>query len=322
MTFRPFLILSILFLSLSTFSFGQAYSNLTKEAFSFYESKDYKKSLDLYQQAFKLNQDNYNDLYNGACSAALSGDIKTAFDLLNLSIQKGWTNIGHLKEDADLTALHSNKEWDETVKVLQEKVDKIEANYDKPLQKELLQIFKNDQDIRHQYIDSSKKYGYDNPIVDSLGKVMVFNDSIDLEKVTNILDTKGWVGADKVGGQANQTLFLVIQHADIKTQEKYLPMMREAVKKGNASSSSLALLEDRVALRQGKKQIYGSQIGRNTKTNTYYVLPLEDPDNVDKRRSEVGLGLLADYVKNWNINWNVDEYKKNLPEIEKWSKEK
>lgn len=76
-----------------------------------------------------------------------------------------------------------------------------------------------------------------------------------------------------------------------------------------------------MALREGKKQIYGSQIGRNTKTNKLYVEPLEDPDNVDKRRSDIGLGLLSDYVKNWEINWNVEEYKKNLPEIEKWYKD-
>ena len=320
MTRKFFLILSILFMSI--YSFGQTYNDLVKQAFSFYESKNYKKSLNLYQQAFKLKQDNYNDLYNGACSAALSGDTKTAFDLLNLSVQKGWTNINHLKEDADLKTLHSNEDWDKSLKILQVKVDKIEANYDKPLQKELLQIFKNDQDIRHQYIDSSKKYGYNNPVVDSLGNVMLFHDSIDLQKVTNILDTRGWVGKDKVGVQANQTLFLVIQHADIKTQQKYLPMMREAVKKSNASVSSLALLEDRIALREGKKQIYGSQIGRNAKTNKNYVLPLEDPDNVDLRRGKVGLDSLSDYVKHWNIIWNVEEYKKELPEFERWSKGK
>lgn len=312
------LILSVLFVSI--YSFGQSYNDLVKQAFSYYQAKDYKKSLDLYQHAFKIEQNNYSDLYNGACSAALAGETETAFNLLNLSIQKGWTNINHLKEDRDLTALHNYKDWEVTLKTLQEKVDKIEANYDRPLQKDLLQIFKDDQNIRRQYIDSSKKYGYNNSIVDSLAKVMIFNDSVDLEKVTKILDTKGWVGKDKVGGQANQTLFLVIQHADIKTQQKYLPMMREAVKKGNASSSSLALLEDRVALREGKKQIYGSQIGRNTKTNKFYVEPLEDPDNVDKRRSEVGLGTLSDYVKSWDINWNVEEYKKKLPEIEKWYK--
>lgn len=217
------LILSISLVSI--YSFGQSYNESVKQALSNYFAKDYKKSLDLYQAAFKIEQNNYSDSYNAACSAALAGETETAFNLLNLSIQKGWTNINHLKEDADLTALHNSKDWVVTLKTLQEKVDKIEANYDMPLQKELLQIFKDDQNIRRQYIDSSKKYGYNNSIEDSLAKVMNFNDSVDLEKVTKILDTKGWVGKDKVGEQANQTLFLVIQHADIKTQQKYLPMM-------------------------------------------------------------------------------------------------
>jgi hypothetical protein len=317
---RRAVILLITVLLISSSSFGQTYNELVKQALSNYYAKDYKKSLELYQAAFEIQQDNPSDLYNGACSAALARETETAFKLLNLSIQKGWTNINHLKKDSDLIGLHNFKDWRTTLKTLQKKVDKTEANYDRPLQKELLQIFKDDQDIRRQYIDSSKKYGYNNPIVDSLEKVMVFNDSIDLQKVKKILDTKGWVGKDKVGDQANSTLFLVIQHADLKTQQKYLPMMREAVKNGNASKSALALLEDRVALREGRKQIYGSQIGRNAKTNLYYVLPLEDPDNVDKRRKEMGLGALGDYVKEWNINWNVEEYERNLPEIEKWNK--
>ena len=90
--------------------------------------------------------------------------------------------------------------------------------------------------------------------------------------------------------------------------------MREAVKKGNAMASSLALLEDRVAIGEGRMQIYGSQIGTKP-DNSHYVLPLEDPDHVDQRRAGVGLGPLAEYVKNWNIVWNVEQYKKDLPEL-------
>lgn len=88
------------------------------------------------------------------------------------------------------------------------------------------------------------------------------------------------------------------------------------------NTSSLALLENRIALREGRKQIYGSQIGTNPNTKKQYVFPLDDPDNVNKRRSDVGLGTLTDYVKNWNITWNVKNYKKELPEIEKLSQPK
>lgn len=93
--------------------------------------------------------------------------------------------------------------------------------------------------------------------------------------------------------------------------------MKEAVKKGNADSGSLALLIDRIEIREGRRQIYGSQIGTKPNTKTQYVLPLIDPDNVDKRRSEVGLGSISDYVKNWNLIWDVEKYKSELPELEK-----
>ncbi len=99
-------------------------------------------------------------------------------------------------------------------------------------------------------------------------------DSINLIKIKKILDERGWLGSNIIGGQGNSTLFLVIQHSGLETEIKYLPMMREAVKEGNASADSLALLEDRVALRQGKRQIYGSQIGRDPETGEYYVSPL------------------------------------------------
>jgi hypothetical protein len=89
------------------------------------------------------------------------------------------------------------------------------------------------------------------------------------------------------------------------------------VKAQKASGSSLALLEDRVALGEGRRQTYGSQIGFNEKTKRYYVSPLDAPDNVDARRAAVGLPSLSDYVKHWDLTWNVAEYKKQLLELEK-----
>ena len=96
--------------------------------------------------------------------------------------------------------------------------------------------------------------------------------------------------------------------------------MKEAVTKGNANPGSLALLIDRIEIREGRKQIYGSQIGTYPNTNIQYVLPLIDPDNVDKRRTEVGLDLISDYVKNWDLIWDVEKYKNELSELEKLNK--
>ncbi len=310
------LFITTFLLFICSFTFGQTYESIIAEADAFYNNKEYKKSVKKYKEAFKLEQRSGKDFYNAGCSAALLGDNKLAFNWLNLALKNGWSNVRHLKTDTDLTTLHTDKKWGKLVSEMQAVVDKREANYDKPLQAKLLAIFEDDQQIRHQYIAAEKEFGHQSKQVDSLGKIMLYKDSINLIKVTEILDKYGWVGSDKVGGQANQTLFLVIQHSDLETQQKYLPLMREAVKIGNASGSALALLEDRVALGEGKRQIYGSQIGYDNETNKNYILPLDDPDNVDKRRAEVGLGLLAEYVKRWDIIWNVEEYKKQLPEIE------
>lgn len=313
-------IYTLLLLFLFTGVNAQEYSKLISEAHKLNQTKDYKMSTDLYSKAFKIESENPSHLYNGACSSSLAGNTKQAFKWLNLSIEKGWTNLKHLNSDTDLENLHSKKEWGKTIEKLEEKLALLEANYDKPLQAELLAILEEDQKYRIQMNETQKKFGPESKQMNDLWKITIQKDSINLLKVKKILDEKGWVGKDKVGAQANSALFLVIQHSDLETQKKYLPMMKEAVTKGNASSGSLALLIDRIEIREGRKQIYGSQIGTNPHNKALYVLPLIDPDNVDKRRKEVGLGPISDYVKNWNLVWDVEKYKNELPELEKLNK--
>ncbi|MCV9930477.1 hypothetical protein OIU83_22645 [Flavobacterium sp. LS1R49] len=299
---------------------AQTYKDNVQKADSCYNRKDFKTSVEYYEKAFKLEHTNPSQLYNGACSAALSNNTKKAFDWLNLAIDNGYKNLNHLEKDSDLATLHPEKEWQKTIIKLQKKLDIIETNYDKPLQKELIAIYEDDQNIRKEFMTIYRRPNYDKKKIDSIGKIINYKDSLNLIKISEILDKKGWIGENVIGSQANQTLFLVIQHSDLKTQQKYLPMMRDAVKKGNAKASSLALLEDRIALREGRKQIYGSQLAKNPATNKQYISPLEDPDNVDKRRAEVGLGTIAEYAQKWGIVWDVEAYKKELPELEKLEK--
>lgn len=296
---------------------SQTYKEFVAKGDDCYKAKDYKGSVGYYEKAFKIEHKSSSDLYNGACAAALSNDDDKAFKWLDLAIDNGYENIAHIKIDSDLKALHDKKEWKVTIDKLQKRMDILSANYDKPLQKELLEIYTEDQGIRGDFMKIYKDPNSDKKKIDSIGKLMRKKDSINLIKVIKILDEKGWVGKDVVGAQANQTLFLVIQHSDLKYQQKYLPMMREAVKKGNANPGNLAYLEDRVALREGRRQIYGSQSSKNKMTNKLHISPMIDPDNVDKRRAEVGLGTMAEYAAKMNIEWNLEAYKKELPETEK-----
>ncbi len=311
----------ILFFSSAT-CFAQTsatYSNLTKEGDSLYKTKEYLKAANAFGKAFAVNEDKgtINDRYNAACSWALANQIDSSFyHLFRLARKAGYSNLKHLVADTDLNSLHDDARWKELYDLVKKNKDAEEVNLEKPLVAILDTIYQEDQKYRVESDEIEKKYGWDSPQMKDIMKIIIQKDSINRLKVMKILDERGWLGADVIGRQGNSTLFLVIQHSDLEVQKKYLPMMREAVTKNKASSSSLALLEDRVALRQGKKQIYGSQIGRKPNGGEYYVSPLEDPDNVDKRRAEVGLGTLESYVSYWNIKWDVEAYKKMLPEIE------
>lgn len=262
------------------------------------------------------NSGKVRDRYNAACSWALANKIDASFvQLFKIAKNGNYTNLGHITTDSDLSTLHSDIRWKEVIRIVTENKEIAEKDFDKPLVAVLDKIYKEDQSSRRQIGEIEEKYGWDSKEMKAHWEIIGEKDSINLIKIEKIIDKRGWLGADIIGRQGNNTLFLVIQHSDLETQIKYLPMMREAVQKGNARSSSLALLEDRVALRQGKRQIYGSQIHNDT-NGEQFVAPLIDPENVDKRRAEVGLGPLADYVGRWDLTWDIEKHKERVAKIE------
>lgn len=188
------------------------------------------------------------------------------------------------------------------------------SKFNKPLMDELEMVYRNDQFSRSKLMDMIRTSGVSS-IPDSLRRQIHYQDSLNQIIVVGILDKMGWQGPQDVGMNGSMALFLVIQHADLATQEKYLPMIRQAEKDGKVLSSSLALLEDRVAMRHKQPQIYGSQIFSDTATRKMYVYPVIDPDHLDERRKSMGLQPMADYVQNFNLTWDLEAYKKQLPFI-------
>ena len=319
------IVLIILIGTVTKFGFGQKgmteYRLYVHKADSLYDAKDYKKSAIAYQKAFDSNNGKGypNDRYNAACSFALAGETEKAFyHLLYCSThpQIKYKNYGHIATDPDLNSLRENILWEKLLTEVEANKDEYEKDLDKPLVAILDTIYESDQGYRQQIEEIEEKYGRESDEMKAHWNLINETDSINLIKIKKILDERGWLGPKIIGNQGNSTLFLVIQHSDLETQLKYLPMMREAVKLGNARESSLALLEDRVALRQGKRQIYGSQIGIDQETGEYYVSPLIEPEKVNERRKEVGLGTIEDYIKNWDMTWDIDKHKELTKKLE------
>lgn len=317
------ILIAIIGILLFNFTYSQnreKYSEYVKKAWDLYESKDYEKSAIKYEEAFdQLEGKAYpKDRYRAACSYAMIKDIDNSFyHLFRLAESKvKYKNYNHITTDSDLEILQNDDRWEKLIEIIKANKNEYEKYFDKPTKAILDSIYILDQNYRKQISEIEKEYGYDSEEMTEHWKLISITDSMNLIKVKKILDKKGWLSPKFIGNQGNHTLFLVIQHSDLETQVKYLPMMQEAVKNGNAMPQNLALLEDRISIGQGKRQIYGSQLGRDKKTEEYYVYPLIEPENVNKRRAEVGLGTIEDYIGRRNMVWDLEKHKNRTKQFE------
>lgn len=316
MKLSSLLVLFLLSVSLTTSAQSQSpYDSFASQAQEFYKQGEYLKAAESFSRAFASNNNlgRTDHRHTAAKCWAIIGQPDSAFYQLQKTVKAGFfQNHMVLTLDSQLASLHNDARWPELVALAKSQEPTRDPNLDSNLVNTLDSVYFTDQADRSGINDVVQKYGMESPEVSALWKKISLQDSINLIKVKTILDKQGWLGADIVGQQGNSTLFLVIQHADLATQEKYLPMMRDAVKNRKASAADLALLEDRVALGKGKKQIYGSQVGMSKKTGQYYVFAMEDPANVDKRRAEVGLGPMIEYARYFKIDWSLEQYEKDI----------
>lgn len=146
-----------------------------------------------------------------------------------------------------------------------------------------------DRENVHHFLPGSQR--------DSVITHMMWQDEMNLQRVTAIIDSAGWLGEDVIGRTANQAFFLVLQHADKRpdVQARYLEVMREAVEAGDARADEWAMLLDRVEVNHGLPQVYGSQIGWTD--GKPFMKPIAHEEQVYERRSAVGLEPLERYAE-------------------------
>ena len=169
--------------------------------------------------------------------------------------------------------------------------------------------------LRDSAID---KFGANSEQAQKYQAIYVENHIINERKVREILDSGGWPELDIIGEQGNFTICNVIQHADNDIRIQYLPMMQQAVKDKKLAPRFLVRAEDRIATERGDLQIYGGQMKYYPETKSFNLWPVFDPANLDKRRAEIGLGPIAQFLKNrFNFEWNLEEQIKRSKAFEK-----
>ena len=127
-------------------------------------------------------------------------------------------------------------------------------------------------------------------------------DQSNLDIVLNIIEK---CGMPEVANQV-KAIWLVIQHAPARYRERLFPEFEYAAENGYLSKSSLALMEDRILMDMEKPQIYGSQVTR-LEGEDWKLYDLMDPETVDRRRAEVGLGPLEPYLAHFGVAFNVKQ---------------
>lgn len=107
----------------------------------------------------------------------------------------------------------------------------------------------------------------------------------------------GWPGRSLVGDEGAAAAFLIVQHAiglpDL--QRRALTLILGAVERGDANVMDAALLADRIAVFEGRPQLYGTQFDWD-EAGLMSPAPIAEPMRVDERRAEIGLPPLADAI--------------------------
>lgn len=177
------------------------------------------------------------------------------------------------------------------------------------LRRELIRMQKEDQKYREGMLDLMKRLSEpDNKqAMKKFAVVVEKQTAIDkklLKRLEEIIQQYGWPTISMVGTQASETAFLIVQHADLSHQKKYFPLLKQAAAQKEARRDQVAMMEDRMLMAEGKKQIYGTGLQTNDVTKELKLWPVENEEEVDARRAAVGLPPMAEYLKLFGLKYN------------------
>lgn len=134
-------------------------------------------------------------------------------------------------------------------------------------------------------------------------------DSINLGIVKRYIDQYGWPDARKCGFIVSSTVFTVVQHSSLAYQRECYPALVKAYQSNNTYGEYVALLEDRINVRNNRLQYYGTQVisykGRPT------MSPVVNVDSLEEYRKRIGLiQTMPEYFKIMGYEYDLQFYKR------------
>ena len=140
-------------------------------------------------------------------------------------------------------------------------------------------------------------FGVDGKVDTTQIRLMNRTDSANTEWLKAHVKRWGWPTSQQVGDEAVQSAFLIVQHAvhDTAFMRDMLPFIQAAHRRGDLNGGAVAMLIDRLEVKAGRPQIYGTQL--SLLDGRWQFDPIADSPGVDARRREMGLSPLAEYMR-------------------------
>jgi len=172
------------------------------------------------------------------------------------------------------------------------------------IQRSITQLWRNDQAARGAYVslqteDRTGSEYWARQLAAAHSKTV---DETSKRYIESLLDRHDWIDRKRFGSEVSDQAWILVQHADDhpEFQALVLQRMESHLKSKGVSKENYAYLWDRVAVNTGRKQRYGTQPDWNCVDGKMALKPLEDPENVDRLRSRMGLNSVAKAMKRMN----------------------
>jgi len=122
------------------------------------------------------------------------------------------------------------------------------------------------------------------------------------KKLEVIIDAIGYPTTDKIGADASEAAWIIIQHAISlpSFMKKCHHLLLDAVQNDHGNAIHLAYLTDRIAVFEGKLQSYGTQFDWDD-NGELSPHPYDDTERVNCRRKLLGLNTLQEQTSSIRI---------------------
>lgn len=190
----------------------------------------------------------------------------------------------------------------------------------KIISERIIELKNADLQLRDKLIESKKlSEGYNEEM-----EKLHHQNAVILNKIIN---TIGYPTINKVGKEASEAAWLIIQHSiglpDF--MKKCAEQLQNAVNENQADPVNLAYLTDRIAVFEGNPQLYGTQFDWDEKGELSPNL-FDDLIKVNERRKIIGLNSLeeqTEIIRKRALEENQlppEDFEKRKQEILQWKK--